>query len=149
MLEARQNTRQDVCVECVNDLGRIGCIRRWLTVRCRLRLTRFISREPQLAELRQRLAAFIRHFSGGQRIRMGGFQQELRRVTVMNRRAISSMFAAALVGAVLVIGATGPVAADDEVPHETIGSATQGAGAGKALAAATLLQPDPCPGTET
>jgi hypothetical protein len=71
----------------------------------------------------------------------------------MNRRAISSMFAAALVGAALLIGAAGPVAeyvspsghvAGSAV--EAIGSATQGAGAGKALALAT---PMPCPGTET
>ena len=77
----------------------------------------------------------------------------------MNRRAISSMFAAALVGAALLIGAAGPVAeyvspsghvAGSAV--EAIGSATQGAGAGRAVAAVALLgivSPMPCPGTQT
>jgi hypothetical protein len=80
------------------------------------------------------------------------------------------MFAAALVGAALLIGAAGPVAADDEAPKESIaeyvsptghvagsaaeaiGSATQGAGAGRAVAAVALLgivSPMPCPGTQT
>jgi len=71
----------------------------------------------------------------------------------MNRRAIGSMLAAALVGAALLIGAAGPVA-EFVSPSghvagsaaEAIGSATQGAGAGKVLA---LVRPMPCPGTET
>lgn len=74
----------------------------------------------------------------------------------MNRLAIGSMFAGALVGAALMIGATGPVgeyvAPSGHVAGsaaEAIGSATQGAGAGKVLAASALLTPDPRPGTQT
>ena len=66
------------------------------------------------------------------------------------------MFAAALVPGALLIGAAGPVAADDEAPKETIGSVAEYvspsghvAGAGQALAAPALRQPDPCPGTQT